>query len=543
MMRFSHKNWIYSYLLAVAGGVSTWACSGRVVVNESMNSKNGMNKGIGADALGSTADVVVKPGTTDAQGLSLLSSLPRETMLNSFITQVEAPNASGYRFVLLDGENVACRNWGDFRQTKEPLKVDLGSDGAKTLCVQHKDKSGSLGTPLVIPFRKRSAREDGPEYTLYGKPSAYTTLQTAKVLVNSGDAVQYRYSFVSSAKCGTLESEAWRSIDLPIENLNFRYDGAWSLCLEIRDKFGNKNKIPHTHTWIRDTVYPVMDELPLPGGVTQLDELTFNIKGSQVFEYQSALIDGVSNCIDANYSAFKSANIPVIISLKTSPTKTLCVITRSEGGLTQQAPYVKVLRKISVKAEVKVQPVAVNQSSPGVVSFADGSRKFKITGADVTHYKAIAFDRSDNCDGQMPPSSPPVTTATTLDLTFSTGGIKTLCVWGYSIAAGGSGVAQEVPTYIRFYNDTNNWTAVKDTAAKPLPEQEASLVCGKCHDSMRTVEGMQSNAIRMATRLRDKNHSRPMPVGGWSSDQQRSGMLLYLYNIPGYPQDLPHSSP
>lgn len=204
-------------------------------------------------------------------------------------------------------------------------------------------------------------------------------------------------------QCPTLELAQWKAISTPLD-LRFRYDGTWNLCIDVHYKFGNRNKLTHSHIWNRDTVYPVMEELPLPGGATQLDELIFNVKGSQVYEYQYAIIAEVSQCTNVVFSVFTLATQPLKLDLTSDGLKTLCVLTCSEGGLLQQA--------------------------------------------------------------------------------YTT--------------------------------------------------------CGKCHDIF-TEADYRDKAVNIAKRLRDKNHSNPMPKGGWSSAEQRAGMLLFLYSIPGYPQDLPQT--
>ena len=528
---FNQIRFLASTLLVIAVG----ACSGRQVTYETLSPEQNIETG-SSNSKPTEADALYKTGSA---GLALINTPPSETMLSAFVTAIEAPPGASYRFSLLPSEGASCSNWNEFRSTEEPLKVELGSDGPKTLCVQKKEKSGTLGSPLVLNFRKKSVPDDGPEYTLSGRPSLYTNLSTAKIFLNSGDAVEYRASFVTTMLCPTLELAQWKATSTPLD-LRFRYDGAWNLCIDVRDKFGNRNKLPHSHIWNRDTVYPVMEELPLPGGATQLDELIFNVKGSQVYEYQYALIAGVSQCTNVVYSVFTLATQPLKLDLKGDGLKTLCVLTRSEGGLLQQAPYVKLIQKVKLKADVKIQPIEVVRNSNGSTTVKNNIRKFVIGGQSITHYKSASLDRSDNCNNQRPPSSAAIPVSTQLEITFTPGGIKTLCVWGLAISSADSQITQETPTYIRFFNDAIDHTVVQGTNLVPYNLQQAYTTCGKCHDIF-TEADYRDKAVNIAMRLRDKNHSNPMPKGGWSSAEQRAGMLLFLYSIPGYPQDLPQT--
>lgn len=511
------------------------ACSGRQVSHETFSPARIREPG-GVNSQASEADALIKLG---AAGLALINTPPSETMLGAFVTTIEAPPGASYRFSLLPSESLSCLNWNEFRPVEEPLKVELGSDGPKTLCVQKKEKNGALGTPLVLNFRKKTVPDDGPEYTLSGRPSLYTNLSTAKIFLNSGDAVEYRASFVTTKQCPTLELAQWKTSNTPLD-LQFRYDGEWNLCIDVRDKFGHKNKNTHSHIWNRDTVYPVMEELPLPGGATQLDELSFNVKGAQVYEYQYALTAGVSQCTNVVYSAFNLATQPLILDLKGDGLKTLCVLTRSESGLLQQAPYVKLIQKVKLKADVKIQPIEVVRNSNGSTTAKNNIRKFLIGGQSITHYKTASLDRSDNCNNHRPPASAATPVSTQLEITFTPGGIKTLCVWGLAISSSDSQIMQETPTYVRFFNDAIDHTVVQGNNLATYTAQQAYTTCGKCHDLF-TEADYRDKAVNIANRLRDKNHSNPMPKGGWSSAEQRAGMLLFLYSIPGYPQDLPQT--
>ena len=523
---------IYGHLLILAAGLAASGCSGRPDDQDfSQTSKNETTPRSGEAP---SADAIVKNG---GAALSLLSPPPSETSLSSFVTGIDAPSDVSYRFALVHAEAAACENWSEYRPVSDLLKLDLGSDGPKTLCLQQKDKNNVARDAVVVPFRKRAAPEDGPEYTLAGRPAAFTAGSAARILVNSGDAVQYRAAFINGTACSTLENLSWQGLETPFE-ARYRYDGVWSLCLDVRDRFGNRNRKPHVHTWTRDTIRPVMDELPLPGGVTQSEELTFTIKGAQVFEYKHALLDGVSDCANPMYSAYVAAATPLKVELKSDGIKTLCVLTRSEAGIIQASPYVKVIQKVKLKASVKIQPIAVTRSGSSTIP-VNNVRRFVISGAGLTHYKAVTLDRSDNCDAQRPPSSAPISTSTVLEASFSPGGIKTVCVWGYAVASQTNQVSQPVPTYVRFHNDGNNHTAIGNTSLAPFVWLETGAVCVRCHDGF-SEDVYRSNAVNISNRLRDRNHPRPMPVGGWASDEQRTRMLLFLQNIPGYPQDLPH---
>lgn len=514
-----------SAVAAVAFSVAS--CSGRQVsykFSESdlaiINQKNGR-------AAAASSNVTVQV----SQGFGLLSEPASVTRLSSLLTAVKTSMGSTYRFALVNSDTSDCSNWSNFQPAQEPLKVGLGSDGEKTLCLQEKNKSGQLSDVKYYKFTKDSGSANGPAYSLVGKPERFTSLSEARMTIDSADAFEYRAQFVNSSECGTLEDSTWVALAKPIET-QFRFDGAWSLCLQVRDINGVMTPEVQKFTWTRDTVYPVLENLDLPSGAVQKDEFSVTIKGSQVYEYQHALVDGLSDCKNANYSDFVSVSEPLNIKITENGIKTLCILSRSEGGLLQQAPYVHLLQKLNLQAQVRAIPVpsGTNTATP---------KQFTISGEAVTHYKVLSFDFSTTCDGKSAPSGAAKPASDALSLAFSGGGVKTLCVWGVSQADGGSTLVQSSPTFFRFYNDMSDYTFVYESNLSPYSLQEAAKTCGFCHNSFISAAGFQSASVSISQRLRQPGYSRPMPPSGWSSDEKRKRMMLFLYSLPGYPQDLP----
>lgn len=503
------------------------ACSGRQVSYKFSESDLAIINQQRGRSAATSSNVTVQSG----QGFGLVSEPASVTRLSALLTAVKTSMGASYRFALVNSDASECANWSSFQPAQEPLKVRLGSDGAKTLCLQEKNKSGQLSDVKLYKFTKDSGSADGPQYALVGQPERYTSLSEARITIDSADAFEYRSRFVNSANCGTLEESPWTPVAKPIET-KFGFDGAWSLCLQVRDINGIMTPDVQKHSWNRDTVYPVLENLNLPSGALQQDEFTVTVKGSQVFEYQHALVDGVSDCKNANYSDFVAASEPLTIKITENGIRTLCILSRSEGGLLQQAPYVHLLQKLTLQAQVKAVPVASGSS-------AETPKQFTISGEAVTHYKALSFDFSITCDGKSVPSGAAKPVADALNLSFKGGGVKTLCVWGVSQADGGSALVQSSPTFFRFYNDMSDYTFVYESNLTPYSLKDAAKTCGFCHNSFISASGFQSASVSISQRLRQPGYSRPMPPGGWSSDENRKRMMLYLYSLPGYPQDLP----
>ncbi|MEY2988074.1 MAG: hypothetical protein RJB13_1595 [Pseudomonadota bacterium] len=508
--------------------VALWGCSGRQVnydlsEDERVLIENARRNRVGAGG----SNVTVRDKVT----FGLTSEPASVTRLSSLLTSVNTSVGATYRYSLIHGDEETCSQWSEFISGGEPLKLSLGADGPKTLCIQQKGQSGQLSEITVHKFVKESVSTSGPQYTLSGQPTAFTSQSSAQIRIDSGEAYEFRYRVLNSAECGTLENSPWTSVSEAIES-EFRFDGVWSLCLQVRDVQGNATPQVAKYSWTRDTVNPVLDDLNIPEGPLQQDELEITVKGTQVYEYQFALIDSVSDCKDANYGEFISATEPLKVSLAGSGLKTLCILSRSEAGLMQQAPFVRVLQKLNLQALVKALPVAQGAS-------ATTPKQFSVSGEAVTHYKALSFDFSTTCDGRAIPGTAAQPVAKKLDLTFSNNNIKTLCVWGISQSGSSPEVIQNNPTYFRFYNDNKDYSYVYEENLVPYSFKEAANACARCHTSFVTTGGFQNNSVNISLRLRDQNAPRPMPPSGWSEDENRKRMMLFLYSLPGFPQDLP----
>lgn len=507
---------------------SVAACSGRQIVYDLSEDERSL---IAQQQRKSGAKATSNISARSTNSFGLVSGPASFTRLSSLLTSVNTAVGAAYRYSLIHGDEETCSQWSEFRTGSEPLRLSLGADGPKTLCIQQKETSGQLGEIAVHKFVKESASASGPQYTLSGQPAPYTSQSSARILIDSAEGYEFRSRFVNSSECGTLENSSWTSVAEAIET-QFRFDGLWSLCLQVRDMQGNTNPQVAKYSWTRDTVYPVLDALNIPAGPLQEDELEITVKGSQVYEYQYALIDAVSDCKDASYGEFVSASEPLKVNLVGVGLKTLCILSRSEAGLLQQAPFVHVLQKINLQASVKALPVAQGASSAT-------PKQFSISGEAITHYKLLSFDFSTTCDGRSAPSSAAQPVSENIVLTFSGTGIKTLCVWGISQSDSSPTVVQSSPTYFRFYNDNNDYSFVYEDNLQPFSLKEAANTCARCHMSYITTTGFQNNSINISKRLRFQNQPRPMPPSGWSEDKKRKRMMLFLYALPGYPQDLP----
>jgi hypothetical protein len=493
------------------------------------------------------ANSVTKTGEA---AFGLLSPLPFKTYLNSFVSQVRGSSDSQYRYTLMDGFSQSCNNWGEFRSIAEPLKLALGQEGPKTLCLQNKDKNGTLGSPLTISFRKSLIPENGPAYTLTSNPPSITYNKDFSISIDSQEVSHYRAVVKAGDTCGTLENESWKSVGEKIV-ASPTYDGDWVLCLDVRDKFGNKSRTPHAHVWTLDREGPVMDPLVLPEGDTLPDALSFDVKGNFVQYYKSALVENESECPETTpYSNWVERSQRLSVSLPPQDgTWTLCVLTAKGNNANsiqnsdiQKKPFLLPIKKSSLRATVEILPVPVIKESSGNIRFVKQERLFKMGGANITHYKARTMNYSDNdCSQWDVPDSEPIPVATPLSWTISdeatgTNAIKTLCVWGLR-NIDSAWLVQQKATHVRFYNDTNSTTRIPDDPTLPAFTISQAVATCSCHDAY-TAADFANNAVRISTTLRT-NQPKPMPVGGWRSEEQRRGMLKFLYNLPGYPQDLP----
>lgn len=535
-----------NFILSSAGILLFVGCSGRVVsqtVNSPSSARQLYKSGSSADAL----DV------NNPMPVSLVSVPAGETRLETFTSVVEAPAATHYRAAIVDGRDAACTSLGALKPLSEPLSIKIGKAGSKTLCMQAAHERGAFGKISVYSFNKSEVSGDGPELILEGVPPAFSASSAATLSVVSQDAVQYRASFGSvlnpSAPCKTLEKFPWKDLSQAV-SLRFEYDGPWQLCVEVRDSNGRTSTAPKSFLWTRDIVYPVVNPPPLTDAATSESQFQFNVTGNLVEFYQHVLVEGSSSCAGVTYPALVPASTPLKLQIPKDGLWTFCLMTESKNGQRQQAPFVKKIRKVSPVvsppvagtptpdkeeignpvATVSLTPVAVNNSRVPLSS----ARSFVISGAKVTHYKSFTYDFSNNC-----PDSPPATDAfavsTPINVAFSAGGIKTLCVWGINRAANGFETMQATATWFRFHNDTN-FSSIGKRIVNPtaMTARQAANTCS-CHDLF-YISDWTKKAESVSRRLRNDT----MPLSGWSGlDSKKASLMEFLATVPGYPIDLP----
>jgi len=512
-------------------------------VNNPSSSRDLLKSGNAADAV----DV------NNPLPISLVSVPATETRLETFTSVIEAPSATHYRAAVVDGRDAACTSLGALKPISEPLSVKIGKAGGKTLCLQAAHERGAFGKVVNYSFNKSEVSGDGPELILEGVPPAYTASSATTLSVVSQDAVQYRASFGSvlnpSAPCKTLEKFPWKDLSQAV-SLKFEYDGPWQLCVEVRDSNGRTSSAPKSFLWTRDIVYPIVNPLPLPDGATTESQFQFNVTGNLVDIYQHLLIEGSSSCAGVSYPAPVAASTPLNLQIPKDGLWTLCLVTESKNGQRQQAPFVKEIRKVSPvvtppvvnvpspndgqssipAALVSLRPVAVNNARVPLSS----ARSLVISGFNVTHYKSFTYDFSTEC-----PNTPPAGSATAvsapINVSFSLGGIKTVCVWGINRAANGSETTQAIATWFRFYNDTN-FSSVGKRIVNPtaMTANQAANSCS-CHDLF-YISDWTRRAVSVSQRLRNDT----MPPSGWSGlDSKKASLMEFLATVPGYPIDMP----
>jgi hypothetical protein len=537
---------IRTFLVYAAGTLLVIGCSGRVISREGNNpsSVRDLYKS------GNAADAV---DINNPLPISLVSLPASETRLETFTSVVEAPAATHYRAAIVDGRDAPCNALGDLKPISEPLSVKIGKAGGKTLCIQAAHERGAFGKTTTYSFNKSEVSGNGPELVVEGVPPAYTASSAATLSVVSQDAVQYRASFGSilnpSAPCKTLEKFPWKDLSQAV-SLKFEYDGPWQLCVEVRDSNGRTSTGPKAFQWTRDIVYPVVNPLPLPDAATTESQFQFNVTGNLVDFYQHILVEGSSTCAGVTYPALVPASTPLNLQIPKDGLWTLCLVTESKNGQRQQLPFVKEIRKVSPVVTPPVvnnpqpntgeigNPVAVVSLTPVALNNArvplSSSRSFVISGVSVTHYKSFTYDFSNTC-----PDSPPATEATAastpVNVSFSAGGIKTLCIWGINRAANGSETTQATATWFRFYNDTN-FSSVGKNIANPtaMTARQAANSCS-CHDFF-FISDWTKRAVSVSQRLRNDS----MPPAGWFGlDAEKASLMAFLATVPGYPIDLP----
>jgi hypothetical protein len=545
--------------LSALGLLAFLGCSGRFVTSSGPSSGKA---GVQTFANSQAAEANSEKGS-GLRAISLVSPPASETFLESFSSAVDAPGATHYRASVVDGKDAPCANLTVFNKVSDALTLQLGKAGDKTICLQPVSEAGGFGSISSLSIKKKEPSGDGPELILEGAPQWFTSSSSTSMSLVSQDAVQYRYSFTwvasPTTQCKTLEKFPWKSVGESL-SLSYEYDGPWLLCVEVRDRNGRKSVAPKAFSWTRDTVYPVMNPLPLPGMPTTETDFSFDIKGNLVDFYQFALLEGKTSCSGAAYSNSTPVSTPLKFKLSKDGPWTLCVTTENKSGMRQQVPFSGVIEKVSPVvvampntpttetppiatattapvptinpvAKVVMTAVSVNSSRTPLSS----TRNFTISGTSVTHFKSYTYDYSNTCP-TTPPTGAAVSVAAALSVSFSNGGIKTICVWGINRATNGSETIQATPTWFRFYNDTS-YSMIGKSVTNPVAftATQANQSCS-CHD-LYFESDWRSRAVSVSARLRADT----MPSSGWyGKDTQKAGLMAFLNAISGYPIDMPY---
>ncbi|MFZ9520324.1 MAG: hypothetical protein ACO3A4_07595 [Silvanigrellaceae bacterium] len=545
--------------LSALGLLAFLGCSGRVVSSDGLTGRSDSGQTFRSNQ---AADANPDKNSA-ARPISLVSPPANETFLESISSAVDSPGATHYRAGVVDGKDASCANLTIFNKISEILTLPLGKAGEKTICLQPVVENGGFGQVSSFNLTRKELSGDGPELILEGVPQWFTAATNTSMSIISQDAVQFRYSFTwtasTSTQCKTLENFPWKPIGESI-SLKFEYDGPWLLCAEVRDRNGRKSQAPKAYSWTRDTVYPVMNPLPLPGQPTTESEFNYTIKGNLVDFYQYALLEGKSSCTGASYSSSYPVSNPLNLKIGKDGIWTVCVMTENKNGMRQQVPFSGLIEKVSPvvvtvtnPATPAATPVATATAAPvtnlnpvAKVSIAavqvnpsktplSTTRKFNISGTGVTHYKSYTADFSTTC-----PASAPTAAATLvnsqLSVSFSSGGIKTVCIWGINRSASGVDTVQATATWFRFYNDTSYSTIGKSvTNPVAFTATQANQTCS-CHD-LYFESDWRNRAVSVSGRLRNDS----MPASGWiGKDTQKAGLMAFLATISGYPVDMPY---
>lgn len=536
---------------------AVWGCSGRSVTNDNSSSK--IIQTLIANSNGA-ADAKPKD---NALAISLVSLPADETMLETFSSAIDAPGATHYRAAVVTGYSTACDNLGALKPISELLSVPVGKAGEKKLCIQAAHEKGQFGEVSHFNFIKRDAPGDSPELNIPSAPQWLTSSSSAIFSVASQDAIQFRARFMSiptaTTPCRTLEDVPWKDVSESI-SLKFEYDVIWQFCVEVRDQFGRKSKAPKSFVWIRDTINPVVTPLSLPDGPTTEKQFSLTVKGNLADFYQHVFVEGTNNCSSVNYPPLVPVTTPLNLQIPKDGTWTLCLMTEAKSGQRQQAPYVKTIQAVSPivtpvatampdpvatktpvtpdqptasipVAKVTINPVSVNASKVPLST----SRAFTISGTGVTHYKSFTYDFSNNCPA-TPPATAAVEISVPLRVSFSSGGIKSVCVWGITRSSAGSEVSQAIPTWFRFYNDTSySMIGKRVTNPTPYTALQAWQSC-RCHDLFDETD-WKNRALETSGRIRNDS----MPKSGWiGKDAEKAGLMAFLATVSGYPVDMPY---
>jgi hypothetical protein len=203
------------------------------------------------------------------------------------------------------------------------------------------------------------------------------------ITVSGTDVAEYRYAMISgAASCEGVALSAWIDVDTKITDATGA-DGVKLLCVQARSSEGALQPQVRSYSWQNDSQPPDPPNLAgTPTDPSNSSTFDITVSGSDVYQYQFAVLTGAADCSGATYGSWTLASAKISSSMGVDGGKLLCVRARDRAQNMQATPTSHAWTKDATA------PVATLSGTPATVS-KDTSITITVDspGDDATEYR------------------------------------------------------------------------------------------------------------------------------------------------------------
>ena len=254
----------------------------------------------------------IKPAKTlpldDEEPFAYLSGLPTGlSAISEINNEVRGNNVTvGYQYALLQDKSIGCVDvdYSEFKKITEPLKITLGDDGDKIICLRGKGNNNLIQKKIEryqwVKIPKILSISTLPIAYVSGLPNGESHLnQITADIAGLNGATKYQYVFLdqANANCNNIKDGDYQKnehlITVPL-SLQVTTNGDKTLCVRGIDNDGKIQEDVAKYYWTKTTASPSATESSSGNSQLHLDKTKININsGSR--NYYSVTITNKGN--------------------------------------------------------------------------------------------------------------------------------------------------------------------------------------------------------------------------------------------------------
>ena len=244
----------------------------------------------------------------DEEPFAYLSGLPTGlSAISEINSEVRGNNVTaGYQYALLQDKNITCidADYSEFKKITEHLKITLGDDGDKIICLRGKGNNNLIQKKIEryqwVKIPQLLSISTLPIAYVSGLPNGESHLnQITADIAGLNGATKYQYVFLdqATANCNNINDSDYQKNEHPITaplTLQVTSNGDKTLCVRGIDNSGKIQEDVAKYYWTKTTPSPSATEPSSGNSQLHLDKTKININsGSR--NYYSLTITNKGN--------------------------------------------------------------------------------------------------------------------------------------------------------------------------------------------------------------------------------------------------------